>query len=498
MRKLLKHYSLDVLLIATLFLLTPFFFYKLGQSSLVSWDEAWYAEIARNVIQSHDLFNLRWNDMAYYDHPPVGFWLIAITELGFGYSEFGVRAAAAIVGFLAIFVTYLLGKEMFNRVVGWCSAIGLTSAFWFLFRSRSGNLDVFLTFFFLTTFYTAWKLKDNRKWLIPFAVSTVLLVLTKTGIPFTIVPALVVILWGSKVRLRDYLGVLGLLGILGGMWLVSQYLTNHGFFQRYFQIGLPGVGEKSSYLDNFNLAKTYLHDGIGRWFWLGVAGLGGSLVVGGSQMYLSLTSPERRGDNRKWIYSGEKRWWIFPVFFVCFFGPFILTPKGHIWHLIPLHPFMILSFFGVTYFLGKGMLGWRGIRWIGGIRGYEEFLVAGLLVLFGSYIAFGQLRSEWVQFIDTSKYVSDEQILSSEAARMPGQFFIDDDFGPTAVWYSGKKVMQIRDDDVKRLFNKEGQFTQSGQFLLITKQFRLDSQGIAKDRYKILKSDRDKILVISD
>jgi 4-amino-4-deoxy-L-arabinose transferase len=92
----------DVLIVFLLCFLLPFFFFNLGLSSLVSWDEAWYAEIARNIIKSGDIFNLTWNQMAYYDHPPVGFWLIAIGEILFGYSEFGVRFASAAIGFLSV------------------------------------------------------------------------------------------------------------------------------------------------------------------------------------------------------------------------------------------------------------------------------------------------------------------------------------------------------------------------------------------------------------
>jgi hypothetical protein len=114
-------------------------------------------------------------------------------------------------------------------------------------------------------------------------------------------------------------------------------------------------------------------------------------------------------------------------------------------------------------------------------------------------LSFFQLKSAWIQFIDQTKYISDEQILSAEAGKIDGKFFIDDDFGPTAVWYSGgKRVGQIRDDDISRLFNKQGQFGNIDKFTLITKQYRLDDQGIAKERYQILKLDRDKILVINN
>jgi 4-amino-4-deoxy-L-arabinose transferase-like glycosyltransferase len=475
---LLKKHLSDFLSVGFLLILLPFFFYNLGHTSLVSWDEAWYAEIARNILKSGDLFNLRWNEMAYYDHPPVGFWLIAIGETLFGYGEFGVRSASAVFGFLSLVVIYFLGKELFNRVVGFCSAIGLASSFWFLFRSRSGNLDIFLTFFFILTFYTAIKAVKNRKWLVPFALSFVALILTKTGIPFTILPSLIIVFWKNKFQKKDYFLVFGIMGILGGIWAVSQFLTNSSFLDRYLQIGLPGVKAETSYQANFSLAKIYLHDGIGRWFWPGVAGIISSIFLG--------------------IILRQKKWLILPVFFISFFTPFVFSPKGHIWHLIPLHPFMIIAFFATAFWFGNTL---RQLKWINSIvifKKSSQFLLASFLVVFALYLASGQLKSAWVQFIDQPRYISDEQILSEAAGKAEGKFFIDDDFGPTAVWYSEKQVSQIRDDDVKRLFMAEGVFTNAGKFVLITKQYRLDQQGIAKERYKILKSDRDKILVISD
>jgi hypothetical protein len=488
-----KNKLFEPILIGLLFILLPFFFYQIGQSSLVSWDEAWYAEIARNIIKTGDLFNLSWNEMAYYDHPPVGFWLIAIGEMIFGYNEFGVRFSSSLVGFLSIITLYFLGKTIFNRTVGFCSAIGLASSFWFLYRARSGNLDVFLTFFFILTFLTAWKARGdvqgsslNKKWLLGFGASLALLILTKTGIPFVILPALIIVFWGKKFKLKDYFSIFSLVFFIGGIWLISQFLTNRSFFDRYLMIGLPGVGGQSSYLDNFALAKTYLHDGIGRWFWPGVFGLFLSIGYG---IYLFV------------IGKGERRWFVLPLFCLSFFGPFVLSAKGHIWHLVPLHPFMILSFFAASYFSGAQILSYINKKIVRNLKfaHLPDLIVALTLIIFSTYLTFVQLKSAWVQFIDQPKYVSDEQILSEKAGKEAGSFFIDDDFGPTAVWYSGgKRVGQIRDDDVGRLFNKVGQFGSVDKFTLITKQYRLDDQGIAKGRYQILKSDRDKILVISN
>lgn len=486
MKQLLhKQYWPDFLAIGSLFILLPFFFFNLGLSSLVSWDEAWYAEIARNIIKTGDLFNLSWNTMPYYDHPPVGFWLIAIGELLFGYSEFAVRFPSALIGFFAVILMYFLGKSMFNRTVGFTSALGLASSFWYLFRARSGNLDVFLTAFFILTFYTAWKARQNKKWLVVFGVSMMLLLLTKTGIPFTIFPALLFVFLGTKFKLIDLISVFGVGVFIGGIWLISQFLTNSSFFDRYLVIGLPGVSVQTSYYDNFVLAKTYVHDGIGKWFWPGVLGLVLSLV------YAVYTLVSRKF---------EKRWLIFPIFCLSFFGPFVLSAKGHIWHLVPLHPFMILAFFSSVYFTGEVIIKFFSKYVLK--QKYLSLLQIGLVIFlsgFSIYLSSTQLKSAWVQFIDQSKYVSDEQILSTEAGNHEAEFFIDDDFGPTAVWYSGGlRVGQIRNDDVMRLFNREGQFASVKRFTLITKQYRLDEQGIAKDQYQILKSDRDKILVISN
>lgn len=504
MKQIFKDYKLDSAVICLLSFTLPLFFYKLGQSSLVSWDEAWYAEIARNILKTGDFLNLVWNGNGYFDHPPVGFWMIALGEVLFGNSEFGVRFASAFIGFLTLVATYFLGKELFNRVVGLCSAIALSSSFWFLYRARSGNLDVFLTFFFVLTFLTALKAAKNKKYLVLFAISFALLILTKTGTPFTIIPALLVVFWNTKLKLKDFLKpLLVFLGMIF-IWFISQLLSNPSFLQRYLMIGLPGVKAQTSYAQNFLLAKTYLHDGIGKWFWPGILGV----IIS--------------------IFTLQKKYFILPVFCISFFAPFIFSPKGHIWHLIPMHPFLILSFFSISYFFLSVILNRFGLR-AQGLEGLVQDLprfinnykpgsyslvwkvlkpvghdnikngvAASILILFCFYVSSIQLKSAWVQFIDTTKYISDEQILSTEAGIHPGIFYIDDDFGPTAVWYSGKNVSQLRDDDLKRLFERKGKFTSDDAFLVITKEYRLDEQGIATDSYKILKSDRDKILVISD
>lgn len=458
-----QKYKLDVLGIGLLLITLPLFFYKLGQSSLVSWDEAWYGEIARNIIKSGQLFNLHWNIESYLDHPPFGFWMIAIGEMLFGYSEFGVRFSSAVFGFLSLIFLYLLGKELFNRIVGFSSAVSLTSSFWFLYRARSGNLDIFLTMLFILTMYLAWISIKRKIFLIPFSLSLTALFLTKTIVPLTILPSIILIFIGSKIGLSDLILPTFLFLTIICTWIVKVKNENSNFLERYLYVGLPGVSVKSSYIDNFKLAKEYLHDGIGRWFWPGVLGSLGSFII------------------------FQKRFYVLGLFIVCFFGPFIFSQKGHIWHLIPLHPFMVLAFFGFSYVVGEFILSRFKFS------KYKNYILGSVLIGFSLYLSLNQVRQMWQQFIDIPKYVSDEAILSREAGKYPETFYIDGDFGPAAVFYSEKKVKRITDNDFTELFDKNNLNQES--FLLITKQFRLETFAY-KNSYQILKSDRDMILIL--
>ncbi len=465
MVKFLVTYRQDLLLLMLLTLSLPLFFYKLGQSSLVSWDEAWYGAIAQNIIDFGDILNLRFNGERYLDHPPMGFWLMAVSIKLFGPSEFWVRFPSAIAGLLSLYAIYFLGKEMFSRLVGFVSAVALTSAIWFLYRARSGNLDSFLTLFFLTTIFLALKASKNEKFLIPFIISLLLLFLTKTLVPFTIIPSLVIIFWGSKIKFRKLLKI-GIIFLAGfGGWVMSQYTKNPDFFQRYFFIGLPGVEVKTSYLDNLKQIKEYLHGGIGKWFWPGIAGIGlGSFFF-------------------------QKRFLILLTFFIAFFIPFIFSSRGSIWHLVPLHPILILGFFGFISVFLERVLSLIPNSFIQ--KKHRNILVALPILGICFYYTHLQLKQSWFQFIDIPAYVSDEAILSKEAGKyVSSQFFIDGDFTPAAVFYSGKKVRQLWGGGMKDLFEKEN------NFVLITKQYRLDSAQISSESYRVLKQDRDKILIL--
>ena len=455
MKKFIKKYWLDILILLLILGLSPFFFYKLGQSSLVSWDEAWYASIAKNMVKSGNFITLVWNGYSFFDHPVAGFWWMAISFKILGISNLAARMPSAIFGISTLLVTFFVGRKMFNRWVGFASAVALSSAPWFLYRSRSGNLDIFLTFFFVLSIYLAVKSVENKKFYIPLGISLGLLFLTKTGIPFVIIPALIAVYWGRKINWKWVLGGISGFVALFGSWFVAQTLTDVSFIQRYIYIGTPGLKNKTSLIDNIKLMKDYVHSGIGKWFWLGCVGALGGLLT----------------RKRSFI--------ILFVFCLSFSIPFVFSNKGQIWHYVPMYPFMILLFFGFIDWLIKILL-------------KRKFLSIFLIMGISLYFSFYQLRLSWYQFININAYISDEQILSLESSKFKEPLYIDGDFVPAAAFYSGKNIKKIEVGGISKIFSNKN------SFLLITTRDRLNGENIEDHSYKVIKEDRDRVLLLKN
>jgi len=71
----------------------------------------------------------------------------------FGPGAPGLRWLSVLLGLLSVWLTYLLGRELFGRVAGLIAAAGLASSFWSLMYSRLGLRHVSLLPLMLAAFY---------------------------------------------------------------------------------------------------------------------------------------------------------------------------------------------------------------------------------------------------------------------------------------------------------------------------------------------------------
>lgn len=140
--------------LAIIFASATIFFFRINAFPLRNWDEAWYAEIAKNMAQgNYSLIVPFWNGQYYFDKPPLYFWLTLPFFKFFGPGEWQARIVSVLSAVLATFLIYLIAKKIFNQRVGIFSIIVFLSLGQVVTRFREGNLDALLVFLFLATFY---------------------------------------------------------------------------------------------------------------------------------------------------------------------------------------------------------------------------------------------------------------------------------------------------------------------------------------------------------
>ncbi|MEX1001678.1 MAG: glycosyltransferase family 39 protein [Crocinitomicaceae bacterium] len=98
------------------------------------WDERYHALVAKNMVDHPLTPTLFEAPVLPYDQedwigshvwlskPPVPLWNMAASIAAFGNSEFALRIPSIILSLLAVFITFLIGKELFSRNIGLIAA----------------------------------------------------------------------------------------------------------------------------------------------------------------------------------------------------------------------------------------------------------------------------------------------------------------------------------------------------------------------------------------
>ena len=89
--------------------------FHLGSFGLWEPDEARYAEIAREMLQSGNLLVPHLNYVVYVEKPPLLYWLTMLSFWIFGVSEFAARLPVALSAIAGILATYLFALRAFGR-----------------------------------------------------------------------------------------------------------------------------------------------------------------------------------------------------------------------------------------------------------------------------------------------------------------------------------------------------------------------------------------------
>ena len=222
------------------------FLVGLGRGAITDADEAFYAEAAREMVQSGDVVTPFYNYEPRFQKPVLYYWVTAATFAATGGpGEAGSRLWAALSGIGLVLVTAACARRWFDDGVALLSAAIVATSFGYYSIGRMALPDLPLTFFITLAICAAWAAmletdRHHTRWVLISAAALGLGFLTK-GPVGVIIPALVtvpvVLLERRRLNLRASDFVLGglvfaviALPWYGLMWARHGNAYLEGFF----------------------------------------------------------------------------------------------------------------------------------------------------------------------------------------------------------------------------------------------------------------------------
>lgn len=300
------------------------FLYNINSFPLRNWDEAWYAEIIKNMASGdYSLLVPFWNGQYYFDKPPLYFWLSLPFFKFFGPGEWQARIISASAGVGVSVLVYLIGKKLFNPLVGFLSFVIFITLGQVYVRFSHGNLDALLVFLFLASFYFYLLTEKKKIFSVLTGINLGIGFLVK-GWSLGLFPLFVIFIYSlfKERRLPRNLGI-----ILPSIFLSSAWW----YFLGYREFGKPFL---DWYLftvaeGNFNQPFSSFSIDYFRYF---IRDLGVWIILVLVSMFLvRKTSVVDRLNILPLIFS-----------FLSFIFIISLTGGNLDWHILPTYPFVAL------------------------------------------------------------------------------------------------------------------------------------------------------------
>ncbi len=207
-----------------------FLFFILGGAmrDLTYPDELRYAEVAREMRESGNAFLPTLNYEVYPDKPPLYFWFLALAQEGLGETTTAALLPSIFAGLLLLYVTFLLGRELYDEETGLLSAWICATSLLFLLVAQVVRMDLLFTLLITTALYLLFgRLKqeqDDRKRLYAGYLLIGLALITKgpVGLIVPILAFLPLLLQGRREVLRRLAPGRGILLVLliPLLWLI--------------------------------------------------------------------------------------------------------------------------------------------------------------------------------------------------------------------------------------------------------------------------------------
>lgn len=218
-----------------------FYFLWLGSYPLFTPDEGRYSEVAREMIATHDYITPRVNGVVFLDKPILYYWLQAASMHLFFVKEWALRLFPALFGILGCLVTYICGRQLFDRRTGLISSVILATSPLYFGAAHYANLDLEVAVLIacsLLFFITAAQTARYSLFIVAYFFAS-LAFLTKGLIglvfPIMIVGAWMILTWRFSLlkKARIIEGLL-LFAVIVTPWYAAVQMANPEFLHFFF------------------------------------------------------------------------------------------------------------------------------------------------------------------------------------------------------------------------------------------------------------------------
>ncbi len=269
---------------------------NIGSVHLFDWDEANFAEAAREMLLSKNYLRVQIDYLPFWEKPPLFIWLQTLSMSVFGINEFAARFPNAITGIITLCTIFYIGKKEQNPITAWWWVLMYVVSWLPHFYFKTAIIDpVFNLFIFLAfyQFYLTIKNSSSKHaalsglWIGlavltkgPVAIliallSFVVFVVLNKGIKNVKISNLLMVFFVAFVVTFTWFGIDI---IQNGWWFTQEFITyqirllttgdaGHGQpFYYHFVVLLIGCFPASAFL--FQFKKQDSHHDFTKWMWI--------------------------------------------------------------------------------------------------------------------------------------------------------------------------------------------------------------------------------------
>ena len=442
-------------------------FINLGRNHLIPYDEAIYAKISRNMIETGEYFVQSWiPGKVWYEKPPLYMWMMAGSMKIFGVNSFSARFPSAVFGFLTILLVHVFTNKYFGKLASFISSILLVTTVQYLYYSRASMLDITTTFFITLALYSYYSTREERRqnlfWILT-GLSIGLAVMTKGIVGFLPIPIIFLnegylYITRDKVLNKTYI------------WQYLYCITSAVFiFVPWHILMYQKFG--NSFLSNYlgyhvwDRATTAIEDKGRPFFWYLVV-----LKVSMRLWFISLIMAFPYAVYK--LYRKEKHL-LLPLIWAVFAFIFFSSAKSKlVWYITPIYPALAVI---VGWFISKIIhyisdFGYKKINNFNG-RLFKSIvmLVITIVALFYFFLNKGLVytsdltgsQASLLEYKD--EYFGTDSVVYIDRLELPISLFytqgpfIDYDFNPEKIG----KVPTIKYEDELILLTKKGRYREN-------------------------------------